>query len=82
MPRFKKRDRALEIHEQYYGSSKGVIDPWKNHNIVRGYRCSVRNDGKSVHRHDEDAASPSVMLTRRCTSEIVIFSGRQLQNRS
>lgn len=25
---------------QYYGSSKVVIDPWKNHNIVRGFRCS------------------------------------------
>jgi hypothetical protein len=44
MPRFKKRDRdrfpALEIHEQYYGFSKVVTDPWKNHNVVRGYRCS------------------------------------------
>lgn len=25
---------------QYYGFSKVVTDPWKNHNIVRGYRCS------------------------------------------
>jgi hypothetical protein len=25
--------------EQYYGFSK-VVDPWKNHNIVREYRCS------------------------------------------
>ena len=31
---------ALEIHAQYYGSSKVVTDPWKTHNIVRGYRCS------------------------------------------
>ena len=41
MPRFRKRDRdrspVLEIHEQYYGFSKVVIDPWKNHNIVREY---------------------------------------------
>jgi len=33
-------DFPLEIHEQYYGFSKAVIDPWKNHNIIRGYRCS------------------------------------------
>ena len=35
------RDRfpVLEIRKQYYGFSKVVTDPWKNHNIVRGYRC-------------------------------------------
>ena len=26
---------ALETHEQYYGFSKDVKDPWKNRNIVR-----------------------------------------------
>ncbi len=31
---------ALEIHEPYYGFSKVVINPWKNQNNVRGYRCS------------------------------------------
>jgi hypothetical protein len=40
LPPRQKRDRALETHEQYYGFSKVVIDPWKNHNIIRGYRCS------------------------------------------
>ena len=30
---------ALEIRKQYYVFSKVVTDPWKNHNIVRGYRC-------------------------------------------
>ncbi len=51
---------ALEIHEHYYGFSRVVIDPWKNHNNVRGYRCS----GDDLHGMvgtwftvmDEDAA--------------------------
>ena len=40
-PQNSNRDRfpALEIRKQYYGFSKVVTDPWKNHNIVRGYRC-------------------------------------------
>jgi hypothetical protein len=73
MPRFKGgRDRfpALETHKQYYGSSKVLTDPWKNHNIVRGYRCSggvMALNGINYSTgtwftimHDDDATAPAI----------------------